>query len=99
MRHESISMRSDYSDYTPQRFNMSTMDFYGRGLSTSPKVNFFDVKSHKNLNYLLKGGYSCKYHEKKHYNASKAVNLDNVKNQSLLNTLNASNLGRGRCVT
>lgn len=94
-RNESISMRSDYSDFTPQKANMSLREYMGQSSMcvSSPKVNFYDVKSQKNLNYLLKGGYSCKFHEKKYYNASKAMRKSSSK-QQLINTLNASSIAR-----
>eukprot|EP01022_Parablepharisma_sp_SALTPOND_P004344 TRINITY_DN120123_c1_g1_i1.p1 TRINITY_DN120123_c1_g1~~TRINITY_DN120123_c1_g1_i1.p1 ORF type:complete len:637 (+),score=56.16 TRINITY_DN120123_c1_g1_i1:418-2328(+) len=37
--------------------------------SASHKHNIYDIKSQKKLQYVLRNGYSYKYHEKKHYNA------------------------------
>ncbi len=37
--------------------------------SAPHKHNIYDIKSQKKLQYVLRNGYSYKFHEKKHYNA------------------------------
>eukprot|EP01022_Parablepharisma_sp_SALTPOND_P033142 TRINITY_DN88213_c1_g1_i1.p1 TRINITY_DN88213_c1_g1~~TRINITY_DN88213_c1_g1_i1.p1 ORF type:complete len:483 (+),score=50.69 TRINITY_DN88213_c1_g1_i1:1495-2943(+) len=58
-------------------FNVNVFD--------KPTENFFDVKSNKKLDYILRHGYSFKYHEKKHFNAKKSVDAFKKANKDFLN--------------
>lgn len=50
-----------------------------------PSENFFDVKSNKKLEYILRHGYSFKHHEKKHFQAKKSVDAFKKANKDFLN--------------
>ena len=88
-----LSYKSDCSEGDIKTLNLSVRDQFNT--KSDNAVNFYDVKSQKNLNYLLKGGYSCKFHEHKHYNAGKVNKNDAIQSTRLLSQLNFSQIGKG----
>lgn len=58
-------------------FNVNVFD--------KPTENFFDIKSNKKLDYVLRHGYSFKHHEKKHFTAKKSVDAFKRANKDFLN--------------
>ncbi len=50
-----------------------------------PSENFFDIKSNKKLDYILRHGYSFKHHEKKHFHAKKSVDAFKKAGKEFLN--------------
>jgi len=58
-------------------FNVNVFD--------KPAENFFDVKSNKKLDYILRHGYSFKHHERRHFNTQKSVDAFKKANKDFLN--------------
>ena len=50
-----------------------------------PNDNFFDIKSNRDLGYILKHGYTFRQHERKHYTAKKSVDAYRRAGQEFLN--------------
>jgi len=56
-----------------------------------PKHNIYDIKSQKKLQYVLRNGYSYKFHEKKHYNTYQKKGKSHIESPSKIPNNNKQN--------